>query len=232
MTDSRRPEEELEELEALEAEAKIDGESSDEAEERRERRKRRAANLSDDIAKKYDPSRLLKLVSSKAGKGERLDAATRARYERKLGVDLGDVRIYTGEFAEEVTKAHTAEAVTVGGTGMILMSGSPDRSMATTAGRALLAHELTHVAQASRGVHRSAAMGAAPVLATEEHEEEAETREAEEYIESVPELAKPDISEGERYEEVRDAVLERVLEMFADDERVHEMRNGGHTFRP
>ncbi len=228
MTDSRRPEDELE---ALEAEAAVDDESNDEAEERAKRRRLRAASLSDDIAKKYDPARLLKMVSSKAGKGERLDEATRIKYERRLGVDLSDVRIYTGEFAEQVTKAHTAEAVTVGGTGMILMSGSPDRSMATTAGRALLAHELTHVAQATRGVHRSAAMGATPVLATEEHEEEAEDAELMEYLEAVPELD-VDVSEGERYEEVRDAVLERVLEMFAEDERTHQMRNGDHTYRP
>ena len=71
-------------------------------------------DLGDDILRKWDPQRLLSLVAKRAGKGERLDEATRRRYERKLGADFGDVRVYTGEFAEEVTKAHRAEAITVG----------------------------------------------------------------------------------------------------------------------
>ena len=66
---------------------------------------------------------------------------------RRFGVDLGHVRIMTGNFAEEFTKQRSAYAVTVGGTGMILMGGSGDKGMHTRAGQALLAHELTHVAQ-------------------------------------------------------------------------------------
>ena len=42
-------------------------------------------------------------------------------------------------FAEEMTRAHSAEALTIGTTGMVLMSGTPDRSMATSDGQALLA---------------------------------------------------------------------------------------------
>lgn len=108
--------------------------------------------LTDEIAKKYDPERLLKLVSKRAGKGEALDHSIRAKYEKRFGVDLGHVRIYTGEFAEEFNRQRSAYAVTVGSTGMILMGNSPDKSMASTSGQALLAHELTHVAQAKRGL--------------------------------------------------------------------------------
>jgi hypothetical protein len=119
----------------------------------------RAEDLSDELAKKYDPERLLKIISKRAGRGEQLEHSVRARYEKKLGVDLSHVRVYSGEFAEEFNRKRNAYAVTVGGTGMVLMGGSPDKAMHSAAGQALLAHELTHVAQAAkgaRGLHRKA----------------------------------------------------------------------------
>ena len=110
----------------------------------------RAEEISDEIARKYDPERLLRMIAKRAGRGESLDHSVRAKYEKKFGVDLGHVRIYTGEFAEEFNRKRDAYAVTIGSTGMILMGGSPEKSMGSTAGQALLAHELTHVAQATR----------------------------------------------------------------------------------
>lgn len=188
-------------------------------------------SLSDEIVRRWDPSRLLKLVAKRAGRGDKLDESTRRRYERKLGVDLGDVRIYTGEFAEEVTKAHSAEAVTIGTTGMILMGGSPGKSMASASGRALLAHELTHVAQEQRSVQRKASFGEATPLATEENEAEAEAMEAEEL-----DAASGGNPDGENPEErqarLREIVRKRVVDMFAEDERARLMRNGPETWRP
>src|SRR5687767_10659006 len=105
--------------------------------------------LAEEIASRWDPKRILRLMAHRAGKGEPLDATLRNRYERKLGVDLSHVRVYTGEFAEQLNKAYNADAVTIGNTGMVMMGGSPDKSMATAEGHALLAHELTHVAQRS-----------------------------------------------------------------------------------
>ncbi|MBA3457815.1 MAG: DUF4157 domain-containing protein, partial [Deltaproteobacteria bacterium] len=61
----------------------------------------RAEQLTDELAKKYDPERLLRIVSRRAGRGESLEHSVRAKYERRFGVDLGHVRVYTGEFAEE-----------------------------------------------------------------------------------------------------------------------------------
>ncbi len=138
----------------------------------------RAEQLTDELAKKYDPERLLRIVSRRAGRGQTLDQSVRAKYEKRFGVDLGHVRVYTGEFAEEFNRKRNAYAVTIGSTGMILMGNSPDKSMASASGQALLAHELTHVAQANRGLHNKNFAGAMP-LATEEHEEEAEEVEAE-----------------------------------------------------
>ena len=56
---------------------------------------------------------------------------------------------------------------------MILMGGSPDKSMGSASGQALLAHELTHVAQATKGLHRKATFSGGMPFA-EEHEVEAE----------------------------------------------------------
>ena len=137
----------------------------------------RAEELTDELAKKYDPERMLRMVSRRAGKGERLDHSIRNKYEKRFGVDLGHVRVYTGEFAEEFNRQRNAYAVTIGSTGMILMGGSPEKSMASASGQALLAHELTHVAQAQKGLHRKAFGGGMPFA--EEHELEAEAMEHE-----------------------------------------------------
>ncbi|HWN68786.1 MAG TPA: DUF4157 domain-containing protein [Haliangium sp.] len=188
-------------------------------------------SLSDEIVRKWDPARLLKLVAGRAGRGERLDESTRRRYERKLGVDLGNVRIYTGEFAEEVTKAHRAEAVTIGTTGMILMGGSPNKSMATSSGRALLAHELTHVAQEARSVQRKASFGEATPLATEENEAEAEAMEAAEMSADLDGNRDGENPE-ERQERLKEIVRKRVVDMLAEDERSRLMRNGPDSWRP
>src|SRR5215813_9110428 len=112
-------------------------------------------------------------MSKRAGKGEALDHSIRSKYEKRFGVDLGHVRVYTGEFAEEFNRQRSAYAVTIGSTGMILMGGSPEKSMASASGQALLAHELTHVAQAQKGLHRKATSAGGMPFA-EEHEAEAE----------------------------------------------------------
>ncbi len=191
--------------------------------------------LSDELVRKWDPDRLLKSVSRRAGKGQRLDESTRLKYEAKFGADLSGVRVYSGEFAEEITRAHRAEAVTIGTTGMILMGGAPEHSMAGADGHALLAHELTHVAQAQRGVHRSASFDEATPLATEEHEEEAQQAESSERQSSAGDSPAPEETPGDQdknAEEKRTKIMTRVLEMIADDQRVHTMRNGPDGWRP
>src|ERR1043165_5895163 len=115
-----------------------------------------ADELTDELAKKYDPERLLKLFAKRAGKGEALEHSIRAKYEKRFGVDLGHVRIVTGEFAQEFNRQREPFAVTVGAPRLVLMGCSPDKAAGTRAGEALLAHELTHVAQAQRGLHRRA----------------------------------------------------------------------------
>lgn len=196
--------------------------------------------LARDIAKRWDPERLLKLVAARAGKGEQLDHSLRQRYEQKLGVDLGHVRVFTGTFAEEFNRQRNADAVTIGGTGMILMGNSTDRSMATADGQALLAHELTHVAQAEKGVHR-AGHGTDMVLASEEHEAEAEAAEADAAAEHKGEAqtqgaghAKHEqgAAKKQNTEKLREEIKQKVLEMLGEWGRVEEMRSGLAMRRP
>jgi hypothetical protein len=192
----------------------------------------RAEDISDEIARKYDPERLLKMIAKRAGRGESLDHSLRHKYERKFGVDLGHVRVYTGEFAEEFNRKRDAYAVTVGATGMILMGGSPEKSMGSSAGQALLAHELTHVAQQARhqggGLHRKSTFeGGMPF--GEEHEEEAEAHEAEEAAagtRSAADAASAAQKSQLAHEQALEELKQRVLEMAADAIRTQQSRTG------
>jgi len=197
-----------------------------------------ADQLTDELAKKYAPERLLKLIGKRAGRGEALEHSLRNKYERKFGVDLGHVRIFSGEFAEEFNRQRGAYAVTVGGTGMILMGNSPEKSMASASGQALLAHELTHVAQQQRGLggglHRKAVID---MPFAEEHEEEADAVEAQAHHEAQGGVGHDELGAAHKGEdsahggahklsEQIDKIKERVLEMMGDATRSHLLRNG------
>lgn len=195
-----------------------------------------ADRLSDELAKKYDPERLLRVIAKRAGKGESLDHSLRMRYERRFGVDLSHVRVYTNEFAEQFNRQRNAYAVTVGGTGTILMGGSPDRAMHTAAGQALLAHELTHVAQQARGLHFKASDGGMPTV----YEMEVEVVEAEVLAEegdasaSAEAGANAGLSEmaaQRAKEQMLEEIKQRVLEM-ADDSWRSQMMRSGSSRRP
>ena len=191
-----------------------------------------ADQLTDELAKKYDPERLLRMLAKRAGKGESLEHSVRNRYEKKFGVDLGHVRIYSGEFAEEFNRQKGSYAVTVGGTGAILMGGSPDKTGA--AGQALLAHELTHVAQQQRGLggglHRKAIQ---EMPFAEEHEKEADAVEHAEHAEAqgkgsaeAQQAAASAAHSAASAKEQVEKIKQRVLDMMADAARSQLMRNG------
>ena len=193
----------------------------------------RPEDLSDELARKYDPERLLKMVSRRAGRGEALDHTVRSKYERQFGVDLGHVRIYTGEFAEEFNRQRGAYAVTVGGTGMILMGGSPEKSMASASGQALLAHELTHVAQAQQGLHRKATSGGGMPFA-QEHEAEAESVEqsvaqaggSHDSTNAAANAAAAEQASKEALKHAIEQIKQRVESMAAEAARNQMLRNG------
>ncbi len=80
--------------------------------------------------------------------GQPLDAATRTSFEPRFGQDFRHVRVHTDARASASARAVNALAYTVG-RDVVFSAGqyAPE----TEAGRRLLAHELTHVVQQSRG---------------------------------------------------------------------------------
>jgi hypothetical protein len=221
-----------------------DPDKPDDDELRAQQPEDRAEDLSDELAKKYDPNRLLKVVANRAGRGQPLEHAVRNKYEKRFGVDLGHVRIYSGEFAQEFNRQRNAHAVTIGGTGMILMGGTADRAAHTVAGQALLAHELTHVAQQAKGLHRKATFG---MPFAEEHELEAHAVEHAVEQELLgggpnPNAATSDTDQMARLQQARmeaqaklkeaiEKVKERVMDQLGDQARNHHTRGNGHARR-
>jgi hypothetical protein len=80
--------------------------------------------------------------------GEPLDATTRASMERRLGYDLGQIRVHADSRAAESSAAVNADAYAVGGH---LAFGAGQYAPHSAGGRRLLAHELAHVVQQGRG---------------------------------------------------------------------------------
>jgi len=76
--------------------------------------------------------------------GERLDPRSRATMEARLGHDFGQVRVHRGDRAAAAASALGARAFAVGRS-VVFAAGA--FSPGTEAGRRLIAHELTHVAQ-------------------------------------------------------------------------------------
>ncbi len=190
-----------------------------------EERKRRALALSQEIAQRWEPSKLSKLVVGGAGSGEKLDLDTQSEMERRLGGRFGEVRVFRGPFAEAVTKAHRADAVTVANTGMILVREGPRSDPKTALGKALMAHELTHVSQAQRGLHFALEGGESQGAA---HEQEAEAVESSVHAEATGQGKKGGKGKGKGGGGGvdREAVIARVVELVEDWQRLHAERLG------
>jgi hypothetical protein len=83
-----------------------------------------------------------------SGGGSPLDGSTREYMESRMGHDFGDVRVHTGQKADESARSINAQAYTVGNE-VVFQSGkyAPE----TPGGLHTLAHELTHVMQQKAG---------------------------------------------------------------------------------
>ena len=95
------------------------------------------------------PAQVPQIVRDVLGsQGRPLDAATRGFFEPRFGHDFSDVHIHTGADAASSARSLNAHAYTAG-SDIVFASGqySPE----TSSGRALLAHELTHVVQQDLG---------------------------------------------------------------------------------
>ena len=98
-------------------------------------------------------------VRALRGGGQPLPEPVRAYIQPRMGYDFSGVRIHTGGHAAQLARSVNALAFTVG---RDIVFGAGQYRPETSAGKRLLAHELTHVVQqtgAARagGVHRTAA---------------------------------------------------------------------------
>lgn len=80
--------------------------------------------------------------------GQALDAASRTFFEQRFGHDLSRVRVHIGDLAETSAQAVRARAFTLG---EHIVFGRGEYEPSSEGGRALLAHELAHVAQQGAG---------------------------------------------------------------------------------
>src|SRR5262249_29269860 len=145
-------------------------------------------------------------------RGEPLDVQTRQEMERRIGGQFSSVRVFRGPFAESITRAHKADAVTVANTGMILVREGPRSDPKTALGKALLAHELTHVKQAQSGLHFALEEGAG---SDAPHEREAEQMEAQVHAEETGQAGnnRPGRASVVAREQ---KVIERVVELVGE----------------
>lgn len=97
-------------------------------------------------AMEEERSPVLDVVGS--GGGAPLEKDTRTDMESRLGHDFGDVRVHTDATAHDSAKAVNAHAYTVG-SNIVFQRDKYDP--ASTDGRTMLAHELTHVVQQRSG---------------------------------------------------------------------------------
>src|ERR1700729_2532290 len=91
-------------------------------------------------------------IQRERGRGQSLPERHRARMEQALGTDLGAVRLHTDAQADRLNSVLRSRAFT---TGQDVFLRRGEAALSTGSGRALIAHELTHVAQQT---------GSAPVI--------------------------------------------------------------------
>lgn len=87
-------------------------------------------------------------IAQAAGGGQSLPESLSTRFGQKLGTDLSGVRVHTDSHADSLSQALNARAFTAG-RDVFFRQGQ--YSPSSGSGQALLAHELTHVAQQAGG---------------------------------------------------------------------------------
>ena len=87
-------------------------------------------------------------IVPRSSSGRPLDAGVRAFMEPRFGVDLGHVRVHTDAGAADSARQIGAHAYTIG---RDIVFGRGRYAPGTSAGKSLLAHELTHVIQQTGG---------------------------------------------------------------------------------
>lgn len=107
-------------------------------------------------------------IASTRGNGNTLDSSTKSFMESRFGADFSHVRIHTGEYATQLSQDLNAQAFTVGND---IYFNSGKYTPESSAGKYLLAHELTHTIQ-QQGIQRKiqCARATGPNTAIVEHD--------------------------------------------------------------
>jgi hypothetical protein len=87
-------------------------------------------------------------INAIRGGGQPLPESTRVFFEPHFGYDFSQVRVQTDAPAAEMAKALNAKAFTFG---QNIVFGTGQYALATSEGKRLLAHELTHIVQQNNG---------------------------------------------------------------------------------
>lgn len=99
-------------------------------------------------------------INSIRGNGQPLAVSTRAFFEPRFGANFSGVRVHTDSNANNLTRSVYAKAFTFGNN---IVFGSGHYSPATTEGKRLMSHELTHVVQqGAKGSNQSLNIQKAP----------------------------------------------------------------------
>lgn len=153
---------------------------------RRDARKRGpAAGLEEAIVERYAAHGMRLLADDTP---QKLDPSMRQDMESVTGADLRDVRVHTGEKARKMAEGLGARAFAAP-TGDVFFAGG-EFAPGTPQGKALLAHELTHVAEGHSGLARQAGRA-------EREEHEGRARRTEELV-----LAREDPRPARKHEEM------------------------------
>ena len=112
--------------------------------------RRHASQSADPAAKAHDPSPVFRPVQELAAKSHDipLEESVRVQMETRFGAEFGAVRIHADTTAAESAHTIGAAAYTVG---RDIVFGAGRYQPHSDAGQQLLAHELAHVVQQSRG---------------------------------------------------------------------------------
>lgn len=97
-------------------------------------------------------------IDQARGGGRPLDSTVQASMENSFGTDFSGVRIHTGSHADILNRSLSAKAFT---TGRDIFFKDGNYNPGSSAGRELLAHELTHVVQQSEEIRPKLTLGGA-----------------------------------------------------------------------
>lgn len=118
---------------------------------------RRAMEKPDQGAENSASASLERSIEATRGGGKALDGNLRGTMEQSFGRDLSAVRVHTGGDADRLSRSLGADAFT---TGSDIYFRHGEYRPETEAGKELLAHELTHVAQQGPAVQGRLTVGA------------------------------------------------------------------------